>query len=151
MDADVKHEGVGSSGSNALVAVAPTMAGSLIAAMYQGGGSALEVPKPFSQPICLIPDTRVAGTSHVPGIGGLVASLGEGDRLRLERDPQNRYDPWAIRVLDARGRRLGFVPTDSNEILARLMDGGRRLFAEVTEVELRGSWHRIGVGVWLDD
>lgn len=134
----------------ALAHVTPTAAGAIIAAMHADGG-ALDVPRPFSQPICLVPDTRVAGTTHVAGIERLARGLSEGDRLRLERDVDNRYDRWCIRVLNGEGERLGHVCADVNEIPARLMDGGKRLFAEVTGVELRGGWWRIGIGVWLDD
>ncbi len=134
-----------------LATIAPMTAGALIAAMHSEGGGALDVPKPFSQPICLAPDTRVAGTTHVEGIEDLARGLSEGDRLRLERDPRNRYDRWAIRVLDARGRRLGYVPADVNEILARLMDAGKCLYGEVTGIDLVGSWWRIAMGVWMDD
>ena len=134
-----------------LATIAASGAGAIIAAMHGGGAAGLEVPKPFSQPICLVPQTRVAGTMHVTGIDELAGKLSEGDRLRLERDPGNTRDRWAIRVFDGEGNRLGFVPADINEILARLMDGGKRLYAEVADVELRGSWWRIGMGVWLDD
>ena len=75
----------------------------------------------------------------------------EGDGLRLERDTKNRFDHWAIRVLDARGRRLGFLPADNNEIIARLMDGGKRIVGEVLSVEDVSGWARIGMAVWLDD
>lgn len=126
-------------------------AGTLMAALHQGEGGVLDVPKPFSQPICLVPNTRVAGTSRIAGIEELAKQLAEGDRLRLERDASNRYDDWCIRVLDGRGNRLGFVSADINEIPARLMDGGKQLFARVTEVLLVGSWWRIGMEVWLDD
>ncbi|MBR3315648.1 MAG: HIRAN domain-containing protein [Atopobiaceae bacterium] len=119
--------------------------------MHGGVDAGFGVPKPFSQPICLAPKTRVAGTAHVDGIAELAESLSEGDRLRLERDPHNRWDRWAIRVLDGDGHRLGFVSADVNEMPARLMDGGKRLYGEVTGVELRGGWWRIGMGVWLDD
>jgi len=43
------------------------------------------------------------------------------------------------------------VPVDVNEIPARLMDGGKRLYGEVTEVRLVGGWWRIAMGVWMDD
>jgi len=137
--------------SGALVAVNAGNAGGLLAVMHGGDSGVLDVPKPFAQPICLVDDTRVAGTTHVEGIDELVRGLQEGDRLGLERDPSNKHDRWCIRVLDGQGRRLGFVPADVNQIPARLMDGGKRLFAKVTEVELRGGWRRIGMEVWLDD
>ncbi|MBP3894663.1 MAG: HIRAN domain-containing protein [Atopobiaceae bacterium] len=134
-----------------LAPISATSAGAIIAAMHQGNGGMHEVPKPFAQPICLIPETRVAGTSHIKDIDELAQSLREGDRLRLERDSRNPYDHWCIKVLDGEGRRVGFVAADVNEIPARLMDGGKRLYAQVTGVERLGSWWKIGVGVWLDD
>ena len=137
--------------AGALVTVGPSTAGALLAAMHGGGEGALGMPKPFSQPICLVEHTRVAGTTHVRGIEELAHALHEGDRLRLERDAVNTWDRWSIRVLDAKGKRLGFVAADVNEIPARLMDGGKHLFAQVESVEMRGEWVRIEMGVWLDD
>ena len=133
-----------------IASIAPSAAGAIIAAMQHEAG-ALDVPKPFAQPICLVPQTRVAGTTHVQGIAELAGSLAQGDRLTLRRDAQNRYDRWAIGVFDAGGHRLGFVPTDVNEIPARLMDGGKCLFAKVADVGRNGSWWRIGMELWLDD
>ncbi|MDO4536823.1 MAG: HIRAN domain-containing protein [Coriobacteriales bacterium] len=128
-----------------------TSAGALIAAMHGTGNGALAVPKPYCDPICLVPDTRVAGTTHVDKIDELASGLSTGDKLRLERDALNHHNQWAIRVLDASNNRIGFVPADVNEIPARLMDGGKRLFGQITSIEQRGSWWRIGMGVWLDD
>ncbi len=136
---------------NALAPLDLGTAGGLLAAMHGNGPAGIEVPKPFSQRICLLPDARVAGSSHVKGIYELAEALRVGDELRLERDPQNRFDGWAIRVLDSRGHRLGFVPADKNEIIARLMDGGKRVVGEVLGVEDVSGWVRIGMAVWLDD
>ena len=140
----------GGTGGTYLATIAPTSAGMLLAAMH-ANKSEPGVPKPFAQPICLAPETRVAGTTHVDGIDEIAQGLAAGDRLRLERDPHNHYDRWAIRVYDKRGKRLGFICADINEMPARLMDAGKHLYGEVTEVELVGGWCRIGMGVWLDD
>lgn len=134
-----------------LASIPTTTAGAIIAAMHGTGRPGLDVPKPFAHPICLVPMTRVAGTTHVKGIAEIAGHLSKGDRLRLERDALNRYDQWTIRVFDDAGNRIGFVSADVNEIPARLMDGGKSLFAEVTDVKLVGRWWRIGMGVWLDD
>ncbi|WP_165443711.1 HIRAN domain-containing protein [Olsenella sp. Marseille-P4559] len=143
---------VGPSGTaGGLVAVTSATAGAIIAAIHGQSGLGVNVPKPFSQPICLVPDTCVAGTTHVANIEDLAHGLHEGDHLRLERDDKNAYDHWAIRVLNAHGEHLGYVSADINQIPARLMDGGKRLYGEVTKVELVGSWWKIGMGVWLDD
>ncbi|MBR2682465.1 MAG: HIRAN domain-containing protein [Atopobiaceae bacterium] len=151
MSTETSVQNVLPSESVGLASVTSSTAGALLVAMHQGSGSVLDVPKPFSQPICLVPDTRIAGTAHVEGIDELVERLTEGTRLELVRDAKNRYDRWAIELRNSEGEHLGFVPADINEIPARLMDGGKRLFAEITDIELRGSWWKIGIGVWLDD
>ena len=137
--------------TSGIAPIATSAAGAIIAAMQGNGEPGLTIPKPFANPICLVPHTRVAGTTHVEGIREFAGSLVEGERLRLERDAHNRYDRWAIKVFDKRGNRLGYVSTDVSEIPARLMDGGKCLFAEVGAVELIGGWTKIEIGVWLDD
>ena len=124
-------------------------AGSVLAVLH-GGAGLPDVPKPFANPILLV-ETRVAGTKHVEDIYELAEQLEEGSRLQLLRDASNHYDHFAIRVLNERGQRLGFVPADRNEVLARLMDGGKHLYAEGTGVELVGDWWKIEMAVYLDD
>lgn len=111
----------------------------------------IEIPKPFSQPICLVPNTRIAGATHVDDIDEQAPMLSVGERLALVRETGSRYDEWCIRVDTLAGGRLGFVPADINEIPARLMDGGKALYAEVNKVEKVGGWLKMGMGVWLDD
>ena len=111
---------------------------------------AREVPPAAGKRACLIPDAHVAGTTHVPGIAAIAEGLCEGDELTLEREPDNPYDGWAIRVFDERGKRVGFIPRALNEIPARLMDAGFCVFARVTDVELIGYWYKISIEVWLE-
>ena len=121
-----------------LVPIKPGGAGAIIQAMH-GGGTGIDLPKPFSQPICLVPDTRIAGTTHVDDIDELAPKLSVGERLALAREKDNRYDEWCSRVNTSAGGRLGFVPADINEIPARLMDGGKAIYGEVNEVEKVGN------------
>ena len=112
---------------------------------------AVEPQAPASEPIRLIPETHVAGTSHILGIAPLANALCADDRLTLEREPENPFDCWAIRVHDEQGNKLGFIPRAQNQVVARLMDGGKHVFAKVTGVELINRWFKIGIEVWLDD
>lgn len=114
------------------------------------GPGGITPPKPFSNPIALL-DTIVAGTTHVDNIDEIVEGLPAGTHLTLRRDPKNEHDFAAIRILDAQKRRVGFIPADDNEVISRLMDGGKHLYVEVMEKELRGNWHRIEIRVFLDD
>ncbi|MDA5458283.1 HIRAN domain-containing protein [Weissella confusa] len=51
-------------------------------------------------------------------------------QVDLVRDPTNAHDENAILVL-YKGTKLGYLPKNNNKILARLMDGGVKLQAEV--------------------
>ena len=144
-------EGATPNSSAGLVPVRPGGAGAIIQAMHGKGGMGIEIPKPFSQPICLVPSIHIADTTHMDDIEGLVPKLSASKRLSLVRERDNRYDERCIRVNTSAGGRLGFVPEDINEIPARLMDGGKALYAEVNKVEKIGGWWKIGMGVWLDD
>lgn len=120
--------------------------GSIIAAS-EAAGSPLSVPIPFQSKIALYDDLRIAGTTHIHGI---VNNLEAGAELRLEREPCNLADPWAIKVF-AGDRKIGYVPADCNEVLARLMDGGKALSAKLTAKERVGTWNKLHMQVSLDD
>ena len=130
-------------------ALATIGAGGIVSAA-NAAGAPLSVPIPFQNRIVLIEDTRVAGTTHVRGIDDIVAKLEVGCDLRLEREPDNLVDSWAIRVY-AGETRVGYVPADCNEVLARLMDGGKALSAKLTGIEKLGTWNKLHVEVSLDD
>lgn len=130
-------------------ALATIGAGGIMSAA-DAAGAPLSVPIPFQSKIVLIEDTRVAGTAHVHGIDEIVGKLEAGTDLRLEREPGNMADAWAIRVL-AGSERIGYVPADCNEILARLMDAGKALSAKLTGKEKVGTWNKLHMEVSLDD
>ena len=55
---------------------------------------------------------------------GALPGVKVGDILLLEEEPENAYDPMAIRVLTQEQEVLGYVPRYYNKaILARLHDG----------------------------
>jgi hypothetical protein len=130
-------------------ALATIGVGNVLAAA-DAAGKPLSVPVPFQNSIVLIEETRVAGTTLINGIDELVEELEVGAGLRLEREPDNLADHWAIRVYAGK-RRIGYVPADCNEILARLMDGGKALSAKLTGKEKIGTWNKLHMEVSLDD
>lgn len=130
-------------------ALAPIDAGTLISAT-DAGGNPLSVPVPFQNKIILVERTRVAGTMHVHGIDRILEGLDVGSKLRLEREPGNVSDVWAIKVL-AGHTRIGYVSADCNEILARLMDGGKSLSGKLVGKERAGTWNKLCLEVVLDD
>lgn len=129
-----------------LAAVGP---GAIISAASVSGAT-LSVPVPFQDKIVLAEDLRIAGTTHIHGIDAIVARLGIGAELRLQREPGNVADAWAIKVFAGEDR-IGYVPADCNEMLARLMDGGKALSAKLTSKDKRGNWNKLYMEVSLDD
>lgn len=139
---ETTHESLGT-------AITPTQQTQGLIAALKGSGL-LDAP-PFSAPILIIERTRIAGTTHVPHILDYAAQLQRGQMLRFARETENQHDRWAISVFDAEDHKLGYMPVDCNEIPARLMDGGKRLFGKVAGVQQRGSWTKIDMEVYLDD
>ncbi|MCI6660547.1 HIRAN domain-containing protein [Peptoniphilaceae bacterium SGI.137] len=115
-----------------------------------GKESGLTLPIPFERDIFLF-DTYVAGTTHIDGIEAISASLCEGDKLVFYREPENPHDPQAIRIETIQEKKIGYVPQQDNVIFARLMDAGKSLFGKVMEKELRGSWLKIEIKIYLHE
>jgi hypothetical protein len=76
--------------------------------------------------------SAIAGGHH----HGLEAALGRiapGTKLALVREAANPYDADAVAVhLD--GLMLGFIPREANSPVARLLDRGARVTAEVVRM-----------------
>jgi hypothetical protein len=90
----------------------------------------------------LLQDSPLAGFQFHEG-KALWEQLKEGDALTLTREPDNHYDPKAIRV-EWQGHKLGYVPRRENLDLARLMDNGQQLHARITRMQkARNPWERI--------
>lgn len=117
----------------------------LHAHLQTGGGLAA----PFAKEIFLI-ETHVAGTSHIPA-KEIEPTLKSGDSLVLRRESGNIHDQHAILILMESGDKLGYVPRDRNEILARLMDAGKFLFAQIESKEWHGDWLNVSARIYLKD
>lgn len=114
------------------------------------GANTLSVSMPFELRIVLFESVRIAGTSHAPDIDATMRQMLDEARLDLVREPDNQADSWAIRV-EHDGKKIGYVPADKNEVLARLMDGGKALSGELVSRELRCTWWNVHMEVYLID
>lgn len=70
--------------------------------------------------------SAITGMKH-RGTEALVASLPEGEPLRLVREPENPYDPNAVQVW-ARGQHVAYIKATQARAIAHEMD-----LAKVTE------------------
>lgn len=103
------------------------------------------------QTICVVENTTVAGTRHIPEMAALAEGFAPGQLLPLVRDADNPYDPWAVEVHDGEDRRIGYVSCECNEFVARLLDGGRRVEGRLAQKEQIGPWTRLVMEVMLHD
>lgn len=104
--------------------------------------------KPLSREIQLF-DSYVSGTGY--GDAEALGALKEGDRLLLQREPDNRFDDNAIAVLDAQNRKLGYIQERDGTVAARLMDAGKYLTAKVIRLEEKGSFRQVNISICLVD
>ena len=61
----------------------------------------------------------------------LLEHLTPGTELLLYREPENEYDEWAVSVYTKEDKQIGYVTRFKNEMMARLMDYGKKFFAYV--------------------
>lgn len=82
-----------------------------------------------------------------------------GESFCFERGAakQGGGDGWAdvwkrgCFAIEYKGRRLGYVPRDRNEILARLLDAGKFLFGRIIAKRRLGDWLKIDLRIFLRD
>lgn len=126
-----------------------TQAGELLRLLH-GTAPETERKPPFARDILLL-ESWVAGTTHVPGLEALEPYLVPGMRLELLRVPENPSDPFAIKILNEDGLKLGYLPRQDNRIPARLMDAGKLLFAVLTGKRMERNWLKLEIEVYLRD
>jgi hypothetical protein len=90
--------------------------------------------------------TELVGVSFRPAFAKeVVGALELGDELVLELDPENKYDPHAIKVIDHNsGEFIGFIrAADAVEISAALIDYENY---SCTVISFLGKW-RLGLKI----
>lgn len=116
----------------------------LLAALSKGGMQ-IDV---FTKDI-LVLECIVAGTSFRK-LKDLEPKLDATIKLDLKREPDNEYDKFAIALLFEKNK-IGFIPRDKNEVIARLMDAGKAFYGSIHAKEWEGNWLKIEIKVYLKD
>ena len=120
--------------------------GSLVSTIDKHGVD--EMLKPLIQEIHLFV-SYVAGTTHLDD-KSVLDKIKAGDRLNLMRE-DNKYDEHAILIITESGKKLGYVPEKDNIVFSRLMDAGKKLIAKIKNIEKKGSFNQISIGIYLVD
>ncbi len=116
-------------------------------------GRATAVAPAALPPPTAVLDFAIAGALHHalgrPGVAEALVAR-PGLVLALRREPENPFDRFAVAVLAPDGgARLGYVPRESSEAVATVLDEGVRLRAEVLRaLGARDGW---GDGLVLTD
>lgn len=117
-------------------------------AIAAGSGQLGEMLKPLIQEIHLF-DSYVAGTTHLAD-KTVLDEISLGEKLTLRRE-DNKFDSNAILIFSSRNKKLGYIPEKDNLIFARLMDAGKVLSAKIKSIEVKGTFHKISIGIYLVD
>ena len=95
--------------------------------------------------------TTLAGTAAIDDYRHVLDELHPSDTLELVRDPSNEVDEHAVALIDAKGRKVGFLPHGDNETVSNLMDAGKQLFAQVANIDEKHHWAEVAITVFLQD
>jgi HIRAN domain len=95
--------------------------------------------------------TKIAGVTF-GGRQRIVPRCSVGESLRLVRDPTNRYDHGAIRVVRSNGEQLGFIPAHVSRGgdptgLAFRMDRGDKFQCRIKDLTGGGEGRSFGVNI----
>jgi hypothetical protein len=71
--------------------------------------------------------------------------------LEFFREPDNPHDSKAIVIKNEDGVKVGYVPRADNVIFSRLMDAGKLLFGRITNKEMRGTWLKMDIKIYLHE
>ena len=102
----------------------------------------------FKQDI-LVLQCIVAGTSHQT-LDNVEPNLRGAAKLEVVREGKNEFDPFAV-ALHFHGVKVGYVPREKNEVIARLLDAGKSFFAIIQASAREGKWLKLEVKVFIQD
>ena len=97
----------------------------------------------------MVLECMVAGTSFRK-LDQVEAELLSTVALDMKREGKNEFDSFAI-ALYFREIKVGYIPKEKNQVIARLMDAGKAFYATIQAKEWEGNWLRLGVRVYMKD
>ena len=107
-----------------------------------------DIVKPLVNEIHLF-DTFIAGTSYIKE-KEIFNKLEDGDELILIRE-NSKFDSNAIVIKTKNKEKLGYVPEKDNVIFSRLLDAGKLLKAKIKNIDKKGTFNKIAIGIYLYD
>jgi hypothetical protein len=97
----------------------------------------------------LVLECLVAGTSFRT-LQTIEPEMNAEVKLNMKREGDNKFDEFAIALYFDKNK-IGYIPRDKNEVIARLMDAGKQFFATLQAKEWEGNWLKLDIKVYLKD
>lgn len=120
--------------------------GPLLVRLLLGTALGLLAQASVAQMRILVQTSPLAGFQYYSG-KILWDELREGDRLTLTREPDNRHDPFAVRV-EWQGTKLGYLPRAENRAIAEAMDHGTPVIGRIGRLARDSNpWKRLRIDV----
>ncbi len=116
-----------------------------LAVLAPSAGAAPMASEPSAR--LLLNRFSIAGFQYYKG-PSLISRLRPIDRLRLTREPRNRYDSFAVEI-HLGNSKLGYVPRSDKKHISRLLEQGADLECRIYEVDSGKGWIvvRVEVGI----
>lgn len=97
----------------------------------------------------MVLECMVAGTSFRK-LDKVEAELLSTVQLEMKREGKNEFDQFAI-ALYFKEIKVGYIPKEKNQVIARLMDAGKAFYSTIQAKEWEGNWLRLDVRVYMKD
>ena len=91
----------------------------------------------------------VAGTSY-QSLKEIEKEIIHNAVFDLTREPTNKFDKRAI-AISYNKNKIGYIPKEKNEVIANLMDAGKKFSAKLISKSWEGNWLKIVVEIYLND
>ncbi len=105
--------------------------------IFLGGASLMLAKNMSAKPVkntdVYLDSPYIAGFQYYKGLR-IEPQLKKEDALELKRDPQNKYDRYAVEVFH-KTQKLGYLPRTDNKIIARMLDQGLTLKAKIRSID----------------
>ena len=105
--------------------------------------------RPFRREIFL-KECAVDGVLEINDALFLVEDLAIGETVGVRRFPKERGAHTVAFVVKG-GERFGYVPKADREIIANLMDAGKKIMGKIVSKSVDGHWLNMRVGLYLED
>ena len=91
------------------------------------------------------------GVIEIDDVLAKVEGVSVGDIIMLRRLVKGVVESHTVVLESGNGEQIGFVPKADREIVANLLDAGKKIVAKLASKSVEGHWLNMRVGLYLED